>query len=408
MPASTSIRSGGIRDVWKGQPTSVGQLGAATLVADLSRSVRAITDAYKMTALLGGSSPLMAFKREPLPLMDLSKSYANAKGFAFAGALTEKTNGVKGLVEAKGILHDVMATRRIAVGLVDAFPTSSFVAQLPRRPLPLSSRTFYGSPLQVVAIDRLPLREIALLRTSIQMPSLQPLSSAFSLLREWERSQLFFEAVAAVASEWEGRALWFVLSSLPMGRLRSLAGHDREQVEEAVLRALEAVVAEGEFVPALREVLEQAPISDFQRANLIHGLELVERREHVLAVLPLLGGLQGAIYRVARERSVIDAKRRLLSNPGKRAHGSTPLYARCSCLTRGSASSSITSSTPRATPTVTATPKAASAAERCSPSSPCAAGWTPSWGSRHETFSWICWVTSCHTSSSTWTSRRST
>jgi hypothetical protein len=166
------------------------------------------------------------------------------------------------LVEAKGILHDVIATRRIAVGLADAFPASSFVAQLPRRPLPLSSRTFYGSPLQVGTIDRLPLREIALLRTSVQMPSLQPLSSAFSLLREWERSQLFFEAVAAVASEWEGRALWFVLSSLPMRRLRSLAGRDREQVEEAVLRALEAVVVEGEFVPALREVLEQAPISD--------------------------------------------------------------------------------------------------------------------------------------------------
>jgi hypothetical protein len=253
--------------------------------------------------------------------MDLSRSYANAKDFAFAGALTEKTNGVKGLVEAKGILHDVMAARRLAVGLADAFPASSFVAQLPRRPLPLSSHTFYGSPLQVGAIDRLPLREIALLRRSFQMPSLQPLSSAFSLSREWERSRLFFEAVAAVASEWEGKALWFVLSSLPMGRLRSLAGRDREQVEEAVLRALEAVVAGGEFVPALREVLEQAPISDFQRANLIHGLELVEGREYVLAVLPLLGGLQGAIYRVARERSVIDAKRRLLSNPGKRAHG---------------------------------------------------------------------------------------
>ncbi len=311
MSSSVKTRTGGVHDVWKGQATSVAQLDSARLLADVSRSVSAINDTQRALSLLTDSSPLLAFKRDSLPLLDLSQQYASIKRSPFLGA----TMG------ASTFLKDIMATKKLAVGLADVFPASSFVAQLPRHPLPLSSRTFASQLPRVGGITSslLALRELGTLRLKVQMPTIQPLSSTISFLNEFEKSRRFFEAVDSVAREWEGNALWFVLSSLPMGALRMLVDLDREQVEEVILRALEAVIADGKFVAALREVLAEAPhISDFQRENLMHGLEHAERREHLRAVAPLMYGLEGAIISAARGHAVIDAERRLLSNPRKK------------------------------------------------------------------------------------------
>ena len=67
----------------------------------------------------------------------------------------------------------------------------------------------------------------------------------------WE----FFEAMqeaGLVAGRWERQALWYLLSQLGPYELRRLAPLARAEVEAVVLYALEAVVADGELVPALR------------------------------------------------------------------------------------------------------------------------------------------------------------
>jgi hypothetical protein len=140
-----------------------------------------------------------------------------------------------------------------------------------------------------------------------------------SLRKQFEESQHLFEAVDGVAREWEGNALWFVLSSLNVGDLYLLADLSPEEVEEAILDALEEVIVEGRFTRSLRATLAEAPhLTHFQRENLLHGLQHAEDGEFLHAVPPLMYGLEGAIVSAARDRSVIDAERRLLSRPSKK------------------------------------------------------------------------------------------
>jgi hypothetical protein len=221
----------------------------------------------------------------------------------------------------------VTALSKLSVGLADSFPAYSFAAQLPKHPLPWMARDS-SLAIKVPKIAPLALPELGKLTLGFQVPAIQPLTSSLSWLEGFKRSQRFFEAVGAVAREWEGNALWFILSSLPIGCLHLLAELDREQVEEVILDALEAVVAGGEFVAAIGEVLATAPhISDFQRENLLHGLEHAEKREHLRAIAPLMYGLEGAFYSAARDLAVIDAERRLLSRPSKRV-GSVEMVVR--------------------------------------------------------------------------------
>ena len=70
---------------------------------------------------------------------------------------------------------------------------------------------------------------------------------------------------------WERRALWFLLAQFGVHSLRCLATLDDEAgVEEAMLHALEAVVADGEVVPALRAAVANAPhLGNSQRTHLV-------------------------------------------------------------------------------------------------------------------------------------------
>ena len=110
------------------------------------------------------------------------------------------------------------------------------------------------------------------------------------------------------------------LSGLPLGVTRQLWSRlTREaEVEAAVVDALEAVITDGEFVPALREAVASAPhLVDSQRIHLDHMLEHAAQREYVHAVAPLYFGLEGAFWEVAYQLPVVTPERRDLRVPNK-------------------------------------------------------------------------------------------
>jgi hypothetical protein len=270
-------------------------------------------EADRMRRLALGPSSLSQF-------IGLSKRYAGMTDLTLAGVVTGTGSSVQRALTGRDTLQGLLATRRTVAGLTDVLSAHSFVAQLARQPLPLSSRTFYGALPEPGAL--VSLRQLATLSAGVQRPAIVTLPPVLSHVSTLQRDWSLYEAVVAVAGEWEENALWFVLSDLPLRCLLLLKGLDRAQVEEAVLDALEAVVAEGRLVAALREVLAEALLlSDLQRECLLDGLEHAERGEHLRAVVPLTCGLDGALTSVARDRSLIDAERRLLSDPRKRAHG---------------------------------------------------------------------------------------
>jgi hypothetical protein len=302
------------------------RLGSATRATDVTRSVRAFTDVQKTLSFVTGSSSLLALQRDTLPVLNLARQYQGISGPTgiFATTLGAK-NVLQDILTASRVMADITAVNKFAIGLPDVFPASSFVAQLSRHPLPLSSRTFVTQlpHLGGIASVALPLRE-----PGTQMRGIQALTSSNTVLAGILESQRRMEAVAVVVREWEGSALWFLISALSMGRMRLFHGLDRAQVEDAIIDALEVVVTKGDFVAALEAVVAEAPhMSDAQRENLLHGLGHIARGEYVIAIPNLMHGLEGAMYSVARARSIIDADRRLLSNPSKRV-GSVEMVVR--------------------------------------------------------------------------------
>jgi hypothetical protein len=284
----------------------------------MTRSVRAFTDMQKTLSFVTGPSSLVAFQRDTLPVLNLAHQYKGINGSigVFASTLGAK-NALQDILAANKMMADITAVNKFAGGLADVFPASFYVAQLRRRPLPLSSRTFVTQLPHIggIASVALPLRELGTQMSAIQ----QALTSSNTALAGFIESQRRMEVVAIVVREWEGSALWFLISELSMGRMSLFHGLDRHQVEDAIIDALEVVVTKSDFVAALEAVVAEAPhMSDAQRENLLHGLGHVARGEYVIAIPSLMHGLEGAIYSVARARSIIDADRRLLSNPSKR------------------------------------------------------------------------------------------
>lgn len=305
------------------------RLGSATLATDVTRSVRAFNDMQKTLSFVTGASSLLTFNRDSL---GLARQYESIKGPTGIFATTFGANNVfQDILAAKNTIADITAGHKLALGLADVLPASSFVAQLPRHPLPLSSRIFVTQlpHLGGIASAALSLRELSGFRLGIEMPAIRALTSASNTaLAGFLESQRLMEAVAAVVREWEGSALWFLISELSMGRMSLFHGVDREQVEDAIIDALEVVVAKGDFVAALEAVVAEAPhMSDAQRENLLHGLGHVARGEYVIAIPNLMSGLEGAIYSVARARLIINTDRHLLSNPSKRV-GSVEMVVR--------------------------------------------------------------------------------
>jgi hypothetical protein len=140
------------------------------------------------------------------------------------------------------------------------------------------------------------------------------------LARLLERERLVDTTVERFTKRWEGSALWFLLSVLSVRQIVSLARLDREGIEAVLLDALEAVVTEGAFAEALSATLEKAPhVSADQRDDLRHGIEHARHGEFARAVPPLMVGLEGAIWSVARAHTVVDERRQLIGRPTKGA-----------------------------------------------------------------------------------------
>lgn len=134
-------------------------------------------------------------------------------------------------------------------------------------------------------------------------------------LGEWRET---LEEAGSFARQWQQTALWFLLSGLGFSVSRRLGSLDKAEVEAVVLDALESVIADGEFVPALRQAVAEAPhLTETQRIHLDHTLEHAVEGRYVHASAPLYVGLEGAFWEVAYVRAVVTLERKRLDNPNK-------------------------------------------------------------------------------------------
>jgi len=122
------------------------------------------------------------------------------------------------------------------------------------------------------------------------------------------------ELVDQFDRRWQNEALYFIVSGFlavcGLWEMRKLASLSREEVEEAVLLALEGVVGDGQFIPALRGEVARAPyLNSSQRTNLDHAVEHAAKREYVEACASLYWGLEGAFWEVGYATSVVTLQR---------------------------------------------------------------------------------------------------
>jgi len=149
---------------------------------------------------------------------------------------------------------------------------------------------------------------------------LDSLSRAPGYPRTLQEAQLFMR-------QWEDSALWFLLALLTAGKTRGLVGLSRQEIEQALLQALEGVVTERAFINALQGEVERAPhLTDAQRRHLTHALDHAGAGEWVDACPPLLSGLEGAFWAAAREIGVITPDRALVHRPSKTATSVEALF----------------------------------------------------------------------------------
>lgn len=101
--------------------------------------------------------------------------------------------------------------------------------------------------------------------------------------------------------------------------LRRLAKLDKSDVEEVVLYALGAAVADGVVIRALRDAAASAPhLDSVHRIHLDHMLEHAAEGSYVKASGSLYPGLEGAFGEIARRKAIIARERTWVSNPNKK------------------------------------------------------------------------------------------
>jgi hypothetical protein len=125
-----------------------------------------------------------------------------------------------------------------------------------------------------------------------------------SLAQLLETQQQFAE-VAAFIEQWQEHPLWFLVKAFGMRASRVFAGLTLDEAEELLLDALEQVVRDGEFVPALRRLLDDAPLNDLQREWLGDSLDHAARGLWAKALPPFFFGFEGALYNVAVAQQVV-------------------------------------------------------------------------------------------------------
>jgi hypothetical protein len=141
------------------------------------------------------------------------------------------------------------------------------------------------------------------------------LRGLFDPMAEWRET---WHEAGRFVRRWEQTAIWFLLSGLGFAVSQPLGTLNRAEVEAVVLDALESVVADGEFVAALRQAVAEAPyLGDSQRLHLDHMLEHAAEGEWVYAAAPLYPGLEGAFWQAAYEVPVVTPERMDVTNPNK-------------------------------------------------------------------------------------------
>jgi len=105
--------------------------------------------------------------------------------------------------------------------------------------------------------------------------------------------------------------MWFLISHLSPRQLPGLIGKTQDEVQVAVLDALEQVVRETPLTAALKEAVCSMPfLTPEQRELLNHGLEHASQGEWLQAVPPLIIGFEGGLHSSAVDASLLPATER--------------------------------------------------------------------------------------------------
>jgi len=141
--------------------------------------------------------------------------------------------------------------------------------------------------------------------------------------RSVERFAEFQHESSLLIARWEANALWFLMSSVGIGVSRVLGDLPAEEVDEAILDALEGVVRDGKFTLALSEVVaDHAPhLTRAQRHHLKTFLRHAGEGDWLTAVPPMMVGLEGAFHSAARDRKLITTQGTFIGRPNKKVGG---------------------------------------------------------------------------------------
>lgn len=154
----------------------------------------------------------------------------------------------------------------------------------------------------------------------------QRLGPYFDRLRELQSEM---QEEAAFLRRWENSALWFLLSLLTVRSARPLLALDGDALEMAVLDALESAVRDDAFASELLAAAARCEmLTAAQRHHLAHGLQHARHGDWLDASPPLLDGLEGAFWSVARSQDIINSERRLVAQPTKVVRGVESLFNR--------------------------------------------------------------------------------
>jgi hypothetical protein len=295
----------GLRTTQLGLGTSALGLDAATSLKTTLRSFALSGDLHKALSEL--ARPFGASMEGLFPAASLARQVGTTEGFLAAPVLSRQLKDIYATDMVKTFGVATVASQGLGAHVKALEDASRLRASLPsfakaeglRAAAEMASKTGIY-PLPSMLRERLvPRHEMGALTrgilgglgaTSAQRLGFSGLSAqtlAWSKLslptglgQALEESRSLWLRVERFSKRWEEHALWFILLALPLGVLARFAEMEREEVEEALLCALERVVTNSPYTQALIAALERAPhITDVQRDDLQHGLEHAERGE---------------------------------------------------------------------------------------------------------------------------------
>jgi len=211
----------------------------------------------------------------------------------YADALTENTRLIRSLEESA----------RVSFAFTPADLTLEKICPALSEAITSAAKNNFGEVLERIAIDSI-------------FPTLDKLTfpEPLVVIREAESHRLLI--VERFQNQWRGGQHWFILSLLSEDDHYLLAGLEPEEMEEALERALEQVILDGEYTQLLTSALDSAPFIDtLQRKDLRRGLALAQQGEFDDALHQFLAGMEGAFWSAGEGLEVVDETQRQLQKP---------------------------------------------------------------------------------------------